>query len=425
MNLLTYILNYDYYRKKNILRKKEENRYNRDKFYWKITYMKKFTKSINIENYEVLSDTGWVSIDRIHETIKYEIYEVHLENGYCLKCADDHILFNEKMEEVYCKDLQCGQIIITDEGKSVVKLVIKTEEFDNMYDLELSGDSNHRYYTNGILSHNTQLAKELSRFMFGDQDSLIRVDMSEYGDKFNSTKLIGAPPGYVGHEEGGQLTEKVRRKPYSIVLFDEIEKAHPDIFNTLLQILDEGSITDGLGRKIDFKNTLIILTSNIGSRKLQDFGDGVGFRTSSKEGESEIAKEILLKKELQKAFSPEFINRLDDIVYFKELIKEDMLKILEVELAKVLPRIESLGYKISLTPRLKEDIAEKGYDPKFGARPLKRIVQRYIEDSIADLMVMKKAEEGSTITLDYDEKKAEREEMPIKITVRKNKAKKK
>ena len=271
----------------------------------------------------------------------------------------------------------------------------------------------------------TQLAKELSRFMFGDQDSLIRVDMSEYGDKFNSTKLIGAPPGYVGHEEGGQLTEKVRRKPYSIILFDEIEKAHPDIFNTLLQILDEGSITDGLGRKINFKNTLIILTSNIGSRKLQDFGDGVGFRTSSKEGESEIAKEILLKKELQKTFSPEFINRLDDIVYFKELIKEDMLKILEVELAKVLPRIESLGYKISLTQRLKEDIAEKGYDPKFGARPLKRIVQRYIEDSIADLMVMKKAEDGSTITLDYDEKKAEQEEIPVKITIRKTRSKKK
>lgn len=271
----------------------------------------------------------------------------------------------------------------------------------------------------------TQLAKELSRFMFGDQDSLIRVDMSEYGDKFNSTKLIGAPPGYVGHEEGGQLTEKVRRKPYSIVLFDEIEKAHPDIFNTLLQILDEGFITDGLGRKIDFKNTLIILTSNVGSRRLQDFGDGVGFRSKSKEDETEIAKEILLKKELQKAFSPEFINRLDDIVYFKDLIKEDILKILEVELSKVIPRIESLGYRINLTQRLKEDIAEKGYDPKFGARPLKRIVQRYIEDSIADLMVTKKAEEGSTITLDYDEKKAEKEQMPVKISVRKNKSKKK
>jgi len=269
----------------------------------------------------------------------------------------------------------------------------------------------------------TQLAKELSKFIFGDQDSLIRVDMSEYGDKFNSTKLIGAPPGYVGHEEGGQLTEKVRRKPYSIVLFDEVEKAHPDIFNTLLQILDEGFITDGLGRKIDFKNTLIILTSNVGSRRLQDFGDGVGFRSKSKEEETEIAKEILLKKELQKAFSPEFINRLDDIVYFKELIKEDILKILEVELSKVLPRIESLGYKISLTQRLKEDIAEKGYDPKFGARPLKRIVQRYIEDSIADLMVMKKAEEGSTITLDYDEKKAEKEQIPVKISIRKSRKK--
>lgn len=271
----------------------------------------------------------------------------------------------------------------------------------------------------------TQLAKELSKFMFGDQDSLIRVDMSEYGDKFNSTKLIGAPPGYVGHEEGGQLTEKVRRKPYSIVLFDEIEKAHPDIFNSLLQILDEGFITDGLGRKIDFKNTLIILTSNIGSRKLQDFGDGVGFRSKSKEDETEIAKEILLKKELQKAFSPEFINRLDDIVYFKELVKEDMLKILEVELSKVIPRIESLGYKINLTQRLKEDIADKGYDPKFGARPLKRIVQRYIEDSIADLMVLKNLEENSIITLDYDEKKAENEQIPVKISVRKTRSKKK
>ncbi len=271
----------------------------------------------------------------------------------------------------------------------------------------------------------TQLAKELSKFIFGDQDSLIRVDMSEYGDKFNSTKLIGAPPGYVGHEEGGQLTEKVRRKPYSIILFDEIEKAHPDIFNTLLQILDEGFVTDGLGRKIDFKNTLIILTSNVGSRRLQDFGDGVGFRSKSKEAEEEIAKEIMLKKELQKAFSPEFINRLDDIVYFKELIKEDILKILEVELSKVLPRIESLGYKINLTQRLKEDIAEKGYDPKFGARPLKRIIQRYIEDTIADLMVGKKVEDGSTITLDYDEKKAEKEQMPVKISVRKSKPKKK
>lgn len=270
----------------------------------------------------------------------------------------------------------------------------------------------------------TFLAGSLAEFMFGDRDSLIRVDMSEYGDKFNSTKLIGAPPGYVGHEEGGQLTEKVRRKPYSIVLFDEIEKAHPDIFNTLLQILDEGFITDGLGRKIDFKNTLIILTSNVGTRKLQDFGDGVGFRSKSKEEESEISKEIILKKELQKAFSPEFINRLDDIIYFKELGKEDILKILEGELLKIVNRISHLGYKINVTQALKEIIAEKGYDPKFGARPLKRILQRYVEDSIADLMVTKKAEEGATVTLDYDPKKGE-EQIPVKISIRKNKPKKK
>ena len=271
----------------------------------------------------------------------------------------------------------------------------------------------------------TQLAKELSKFMFGDEESLIRVDMSEYGDKFNSTKLIGAPPGYVGHEDGGQLTEKVRRKPYSIVLFDEIEKAHPDIFNTLLQILDEGFITDGLGRKIDFKNTLIILTSNVGSRKLQDFGDGVGFRSSSKEAETEIAKEILLKKELQKSFSPEFINRLDDIVYFKDLIQEDILKILQVQLDKVIPRIESIGCKVSVTSKLKEKIAENGYDPKFGARPLRRLTQRYIEDTIADLMVMKKIEEGSRIVLDYDPKKEEMEQIPVKVSIRKPKTKKK
>ena len=271
----------------------------------------------------------------------------------------------------------------------------------------------------------TQLAKELSKFMFGDEESLIRVDMSEYGDKFNSTKLIGAPPGYVGHEDGGQLTEKVRRKPYSIVLFDEIEKAHPDIFNTLLQILDEGFITDGLGRKIDFKNTLIILTSNVGSRKLQDFGDGVGFRSSSKEAETEIAKEILLKKELQKSFSPEFINRLDDIVYFKDLIQEDILKILQVQLDKVIPRIESIGCKVSVTSKLKEKIAENGYDPNFGARPLRRLTQRYIEDTIADLMVMKKIEEGSRIVLDYDPKKEEMEQIPVKVSIRKPKTKKK
>jgi len=263
----------------------------------------------------------------------------------------------------------------------------------------------------------TQLAKELADILFGDRDALIRVDMSEYMEKFDVSKLIGAPPGYIGHEDGGQLTEKVRRKPYSIVLFDEVEKAHPDIFNTLLQILDEGSITDSLGRKINFKNTLIILTSNVGQRKLQEFGNGVGFDTQSKQDKKEAENEILLKKELQKAFSPEFINRLDDIIYFKSLEKGDILKILEVEIDKVIPRLESLGFKVKITQDLKEKIAENGFDPKFGARPIKRMLQKYVEDTLADLMVQGKINEGSTVTLSYDPEKEEKMQIPVKVKI--------
>ena len=265
----------------------------------------------------------------------------------------------------------------------------------------------------------TQLAKELAKIMFGDQDAIIRVDMSEFSEKFDVTKLTGAPPGYVGHQEGGQLTEKVRRKPYSIVLFDEVEKAHPEIFNSLLQILDEGSITDGLGRKINFKNTLIILTSNVGQRKLHDFGGGVGFATKASAERIEMENEVMLKKELQKMFSPEFINRLDDIVYFKNLEKDDVMKILEVELTKVIPRLESLGYKVKISQDLKEKIAEAGFDPKYGARPIKRIVQKYIEDTLADLMITSKIEDGSTVSLSYDEEKDKNLQTPVKSKVTK------
>ena len=263
----------------------------------------------------------------------------------------------------------------------------------------------------------TQLAKELASIMFGDPDALIRVDMSEYMEKFEATKLIGAPPGYIGHEDGGQLTEKVRRKPYSIVLFDEIEKAHPDIFNTMLQILDEGAITDGMGRKINFKNTLIILTSNVGQKNLQDYSGGMGFTTKSKQDKAEAENEILLKKELQKTFSPEFINRLDDIVYFKALEKEDIIHILDVEISKIMPRLEGLGYKVKISHDLKEKIAENGFDPKFGARPIKRMLQKYVEDTLADLMVQGKIEEGSTVTLSYDSGKEADMQIPVKFKI--------
>jgi ATP-dependent Clp protease ATP-binding subunit ClpC len=265
----------------------------------------------------------------------------------------------------------------------------------------------------------TQLAKELANIMFGDPDAIIRVDMSEYSEKFDATKLTGAPPGYIGHEDGGQLTEKVRRKPYSIILFDEVEKAHPDIFNHMLQILDEGHITDGLGRKINFKNTLIILTSNIGQRKLQDFGAGVGFATSSKSEMEENETEMLIQKELQMVFAPEFINRLDDIVYFRSLKKEDVLQILDVELSRVTPRLETLGYKVKVAQDLRDKIAETGFDPKYGARPLKRLIQKYVEDTLADLMILNKIPEGSTVVLSYDEVKDKEMQTPVTVKINK------
>lgn len=379
--------------------------------------MKKFTETKEVKDFEVLSDTGWVDIKNIHTTIKYEVYEIYLSSGNMLRCADNHIVFNSSLDEIFTRDLREKDILYTEGGEDQIERIIKTGRFETMYDLELSEDSNNRYYTNGILSHNTQLAKELAKHMFGESDSLIRIDMSEYGEKFDATKMFGAPPGYVGHEDGGQLTEKVRRKPYSIVLFDEIEKAHPEIFNTLLQILDEGHLTDGQGRKIDFKNTLIILTSNVGQRKLSEFGTSSGFVTSAKSTNKEFENEALLKKELEKKFSPEFINRLDDIIYFKELGKENMLDILDVELIKTLPRIESLGYKIKVSSDLKEKICEDGFNPKFGARPLKRVIQKYIEDTLADLMVQTKIAEGDTITLSFDKAKDGGIQPPVKVKV--------
>jgi len=263
----------------------------------------------------------------------------------------------------------------------------------------------------------TQLAKELAENIFGDRDALIRIDMSEYMEKFHSTKLIGAPPGYVGHEDGGQLTEKVRRKPYSVVLFDEIEKAHPDIFNSLLQILDEGFITDSLGRKINFKNCLIILTSNVGQRKASEFGAGVGFSVDDAQQKIQEESSSIVKKELSKTFPPEFLNRIDEVIYFNSLSKEDLIKIIEVELKKMYPRFEEIGYKISISKDLKEKIAEIGYDPKYGARPLKRLLQKYIEDTVAELAVQQKIKEGSKITISFDATKNQEEENPVKVKI--------
>ena len=242
----------------------------------------------------------------------------------------------------------------------------------------------------------THLAKELAKNMFGSTDAIIRIDMSEYMEKFTVSRLVGAPPGYVGYEEGGQLTEKVRRRPYSIVLLDEIEKAHPDVFNMLLQVMDEGRLTDSLGRTVDFKNTVIIMTSNIGTRQLKEFGKGIGFTAQTSENEKEHANSII-RKALNKSFAPEFINRLDEIVMFDQLDIDSLEKIIDIELKGLYDRIEGCGYRLLLDPEAKRFVAEKGYDVQFGARPLKRAIQNHLEDGLAELILNEEPEPGDTL----------------------------
>lgn len=248
----------------------------------------------------------------------------------------------------------------------------------------------------------TQLAKALAKYMFDSEDALIRIDMSEYMEKFSISRLIGAPPGYVGYEEGGQLTEKVRRKPYSVVLLDEIEKAHPDVYNILLQVLDDGQLTDGLGRKVDFKNTLIIMTSNIGVRQLKDFGMGVGFATSArKETEAEHSKAVI-QNALKRTFSPEFLNRIDDVVVFNSLTKEHILQIININMDDLKKRIGAMNLDLVITDQAKSYVVDKGYDPQFGARPLNRAIQKYIEDPLAEFILNESPENGSVLIVDFD-----------------------
>jgi ATP-dependent Clp protease ATP-binding subunit ClpC len=262
----------------------------------------------------------------------------------------------------------------------------------------------------------TEMAKVLSTFLFDKEDSLIRIDMSEYMEKFSVSRLVGAPPGYVGYEEGGQLTEKVRRKPYSVVLLDEIEKAHPDVFNILLQVLDDGVLTDGLGRKVDFRNTLIIMTSNIGVRDLKDFGAGIGFATQSKKDSMDEIMKSTIQNALKKTFSPEFLNRLDDVIIFNSLEKEHIFQIIDITLKELFKRITDMGYNITLTTKAKEFLADKGYDPQYGARPLARAIQKHLEDPIAEEILKGDINEGDTLQADWD---GENEELTIKLKKKK------
>ncbi len=250
----------------------------------------------------------------------------------------------------------------------------------------------------------TQLAKVLAQYLFDSVDNLIRIDMSEYMEKFSVSRLVGAPPGYIGYEEGGQLTEKVRRRPYSVVLLDEIEKAHPDVFHILLQVLDEGQLTDSLGRRVDFRNTIVIMTSNIGSRQIKDFGQGVGFNTQARQELANEHTKSIIQKALKRAFAPEFLNRIDDVVLFNSLTKEDIYKIIEIELQGLYERVNGLGYDVKISSAAKDFVIEKGYDLQFGARPLKRAIQKYLEDPMAETIIRASVSEGDTISVGLDKK---------------------
>lgn len=249
----------------------------------------------------------------------------------------------------------------------------------------------------------TELAKVLATYLFDKEDALVRIDMSEYMEKFSVSRLIGAPPGYVGYEEGGQLTEKIRRKPYSVVLLDEIEKAHPDVFNILLQVLDDGILTDGLGRRVDFRNTIIIMTSNIGVRDLKDFGSGIGFATKSKSENPDDQMKSTIQSALRKAFSPEFLNRLDDVIVFNSLQREDIHRIIDISLGKLFNRVTNLGYQVELTEKAKDFLSEKGYDQQYGARPLNRAIQKYLEDPVAEEILKGDLREGDTLMADHED----------------------
>jgi len=259
----------------------------------------------------------------------------------------------------------------------------------------------------------TQLAKVLAKYLFDSEDALIRIDMSEYMEKFAVSRLIGAPPGYVGHDEGGQLTEKVRRKPYSVVLLDEIEKAHPEVFNLLLQVLDDGQLTDSLGRKVNFKNTIVIMTSNTGSRQLKEFGTGVGFSTKNKESRASEESNSVIEKELKKKFAPEFLNRIDDVVMFNSLSKEDINKIIGIELEKLVERVNKMEFELEISEVATDYIASQGFDPEYGARPLKRAIQKYVEDVLTEEIIQQNPSKGSKLYLDYN---SEEDKMTVTIT---------
>jgi hypothetical protein len=363
--------------------------------------MKKIIDSYDIKDYEILTDDGFVDVVSLHQTIPYKVFELTLYNGYKIKCADTHVFFNKNFNEIFLNQLNVGDVIKTDEGDIIVKSIVDLGYDEIMYDFELSNKSKRRYYTNGILSHNTELAKALAEFLFNDENAMIRLDMSEYQDKSSASKLIGSAPGYVGYEEGGQLTELVKRKPYSVVLLDEIEKSHPDVFNTLLQVFDDGRLTDNKGNVVNFKNTIIIMTSNLGSSIIQSNMEGMT---------DETRNDVIIKTEkeviemLRRSIRPELLNRIDEIIVFHPLSKDEILSIVRLQFESIKKMVKKNGLILSATEEALKAIAEWGYDPQFGARPVKRVIQEKVINVLSSLILNDKVKSDNEIVIDLKDK---------------------
>lgn len=363
------------------------------------TVNRKFIWSKNVDDYEILTDNGFVDIKSINETIPYVKYELKTESGKFLNCADKHILFRDNFEEVFADELLVGDYILTENGKEKVIEINCLNVSENMFDLELSDVSNHRYYTNGILSHNTLIAKKLAKELFGNESALVRFDMSEYSDKISVNKLIGSTPGYVGYEEGGQLTEAIKNKKHCVLLLDEIEKADPEVYNIFLQVLDEGFLTDNSGMRVDFGNVIVIFTSNVGAKAASEFGRGIGF----KEDEDTNTKKILLKQ-LKNRFPPEFLNRIDDVIYFNSLTDENLKDIIKIEMNKLNDNLKAIGYSMTYDDASVDYVLNIVKDEKeYGARPIMRAIQDEIEDKITDSILENSNEEGYVFVVSCDD----------------------
>lgn len=368
------------------------------------TVQKKFIKQWDVNDFQILTDDGFVDVKKLGKTIPYIVYYIETENGKQLWCADNHIIFDGSNNEKFVKELNVGEEILTNNGLSKVTKINKFSKEENMYDFELCDNSRHRYYTNGILSHNTLLAKTLAKEIFGDEKYLIRFDMSEYNDKTSVNKLIGASAGYVGYNEGGLLTESVKRNKYAVLLIDEIEKATEEIYNLFLQVFDEGFLTDNTGQKVDFKNTIIILTSNVGTKKAGQH-KALGFAAT----EDSSVKHGIIEKEIKDKFPPEFINRLDEIVYFNNLDEDNLKEIIKLEMKKLEDRVKNVGYSISYDDNVIDFLLNRIKDEKeYGARPIIRTIRDNIENKITDLIIDNfNPNVIFSITVDGDEIKVE------------------